>query len=148
MTVTESKLRQGTLKLGTGGSLVEFGCQQTNVTIASTYKDEGDPVEVLCGDTLPAATTVAKNLKITSIQDFDNPAGLMVFLRDHELEEVDFEWQANATSDVAAGTVQVRLGDWGGDVGKRITTAPELPIITLDWQPPVVAAAEPAEEAA
>lgn len=135
MTVTESKLKTGSLKLGPVGSEVEFACQQTNVTIASSYSESGDPVEVLCGDNLPAATTVAKSLKVTAIQDFDDPAGFMVYLRTHELEEVEFSWQANPTSEIAAGTLQARLGDWGGDVGKRLTTAPEMPILSLTWTP-------------
>ncbi len=135
MTVVESKLRTGSLKLGDVGAEVEFGCQATSVIIASSYKEDGEPVEVLCGDNLPAATTVAKSLKITAIQDFDNAAGLMRYLRDHELQEVPFSWQANEQAEIASGTVQVRLGDWGGEVGKRITTGPELPIITLTWTP-------------
>lgn len=135
MTVVESKLRTGTLKFGDAASAVEYGCQATSVIIASSYKEDGEAVEVLCGDNLPAATTVAKSLKITAIQDFDDPAGLMRYLRDHELQEVPFSWQANAQSETATGTVQVRLADWGGEVGKRITHQPEMPIITLSWEP-------------
>jgi hypothetical protein len=136
MTVVESKLRTGRLVLSDGTTTVDFACQPTSVIIKSSYKEDGDPVEVLCGDTLPAATTVAKSLVVTAIQDFDNPAGFMRYLRDHELQEIEFAWQANPAAEVAAGTVQSRQGDWGGDVGKRLTTAPEMPIITLDWLPP------------
>ena len=135
MTVVESKLRTGTLTLGTEAAAVEFSCQATSVIIASSYKEDGEPVEVLCGDNLPAATTVAKSLKITAIQDFDNPAGLMRYLRDHELQEIDFSWLANPESETAVGLVQVRLGDWGGEVGKRLTTQPEMPITSLSWEP-------------
>ena len=134
-TVVESKLRSGTLKLGPAGTQVEYGCQATSVIIASSYKDDGDPVEVLCGAMLPAATTVSKSLKITAIQDFDDPTGLMVYLRDHELEEVEFSWQPNPNADTATGRIQVRLGDWGGEVGKRITHQPEMPITSLTWTP-------------
>jgi len=138
-TIVESKLRQGSLKLGAAGAQVEFACQATNVTIASTYKEDGEQTEVLCGLTVAAATTVTKSLKVTAIQDFDDPGGLMVYLRAHELEEVPFSWQANPTAEIASGTVQLRLGDWGGDVGKRITTAPEWPITALTWSPPIAA---------
>jgi hypothetical protein len=31
------------------------------------------------------------------------------------------------------------LGDWGGEVNKRLTTGPEMPITTLDWSPPIPA---------
>lgn len=132
-TVTESKLRTGILILGPTSSATEFSCQATSVIIASSYKESGDPVEVLCGTKAPAETTVAKSLKINAIQDFDNPDGLMHWLRLHELETQPFSWQANPTSQVATGTLQVRLGDWGGEVGKRLSSAPEMPIIELDW---------------
>ena len=136
-TITESKLKNGRLTLGG----VEFSCQPTNVTISSDYEEDGDPVEVLCGAGLPAATTVSKTLKITAIQDFTNPTGFMRYLREHELETVAFVWQATPAAETASGTVQCRLGDWGGDVGKRLTTAPELPITpgSLVWTPPTPA---------
>ncbi len=135
MTVVESKLRQGRLTLSDGVTTQDFACQPTSVIIKSSYKEDGDPVEVLCGDNLPAATTVNKSLVVTAIQDFDNPAGFMRYLREHELQDLAFAWQANPAAEVAAGTVQARLGDWGGDVGKRLTTAPEMPIIALEWLP-------------
>lgn len=134
--IVESKLRTGTLKLGPAGSESEFACQATSVLIASSYQEDGDPVEALCGASLPAATTVAKSFKITAIQDFDNPTGLMRYLRDHELEEVEFSWQANPAAEIATGVLQARLGDWGGEVGKRLTTQPEMPITTLTWSDP------------
>jgi hypothetical protein len=134
-TVVESKLRTGTLTFGPSAAQVEYGCQATSVIIASTYKEDGEAAEVLCGEKLAAATTVAKSLKITAIQDFDDPTGLMRYLREHELQEVDFTWQANPQAEIATGVVQVRLGDWGGEVGKRISTQPEMPITTLTWAP-------------
>lgn len=135
-TVVESKLRQGHLKLGPTGTQVEFSCQANNVTITSSYSEDGDPLEMLCGVTLPAATTVQKALKVTAVQDFDDPAGFMRYLRGHELETIEFEWQANPAAEIASGTLQARLGDWGGDVGKRLTTELELPIVSLAWADP------------
>jgi hypothetical protein len=139
-TVVESKLRTGVLKLGAPDATVpvpmtEFGCQATSVVISPSYKEDGDPVETLCGGTLPAATTVSRVLKIVAIQDFENADGFMVFLRTHELETLDFEWQASPAAEVATGTLQARLGDWGGEVAKRVTTSPEMPIITISWAP-------------
>ena len=139
--VTESKLRKGHLRLTApgAGTAVEYACQATSVIIASTYKDDGDAQEVLCGETLAAATTVSKSLKLTAIQDFDDPTGLMRFLRQYELQTVGFAWQANPKAEIASGECQVRLGDWGGDVGKRLTHGPELPITSLVWSDPVPA---------
>jgi hypothetical protein len=132
---TESKLKTGSLTLG--DAAVEFACQATNVIISTEYTEDGDSVEVLCGTALSAPTTIARKLKVTAIQDFDDPAGFMRFLRQHELQTVPFAWQASPTSEIAAGMVQCRLGDWGGDVNKRLTTAPELPIVgEVFWTPP------------
>jgi hypothetical protein len=142
--VVESKLKTGTLKFGPSGAQVEFACQATNVTISSTYTEDGEPVEVLCGTNLPAPTTVQKVLKITAIQDFDDPDGFMRYIRQRELTEVDFSWQASPAAEIASGKVQARLGDWGGDVNKRLTTAPEMPIVTLTWTPPAPLATQAA----
>jgi hypothetical protein len=131
-TVTESKLHDGLLTLGAA----EFGCQATNVTIATEYKEDGDPVDVLCGASLPVATSASRTMKITAIQDFEDPAGFMRYLRAHELETVAFTWQASPQAETATGEVQIRQGDWGGDVKKRLTTAPELPVVgVITWTP-------------
>lgn len=137
MTVVESKLKKGKLTLD-GKS---FACQATNVTIASNYTGDtaGEALETLCGDQLSggeAGTTVTRNLNITAIQDFDNPDGLMRFLRDNELSDVDFMWQANSKAEIAEGQLECRVGDWGGDVAKRLTSSLSLPISTLDWKEP------------
>lgn len=137
MTIEESKVRNGTLTLG--GE--DFSCQPTSVLIASSYNEDGDPVEVLCGEGLPADTTVDKTLNITAIQDFDDPDGLMRFLRDNELATVPFGWKANSDgAQVASGQLQCRVGDWGGETNKRITTELELPISgKVGWADPVPA---------
>jgi len=138
MTIVQSKLKKGKLTLGAAGaSKLNASCQATNVTISTTYNETGDPIEVLCGDQDTASTTATRSLKVTAIQDFDDADGLMRYLRTHELESVPFTWQASPTSEVASGTVQCRLGDWGGDVGVRLTTELELPITgPIVWAPP------------
>lgn len=137
MTIKQSKLHNGKLTLGTGDDAINVECQATNVTISSTYNETGDAVVTLCGDGDAPSTSVTRSLKITAIQDFDDPDGLMVWLRDHELTTQAFSWQASPTSEVATGTVQVRLGDWGGDVAVRLTTELEMPIAgNVTWSPP------------
>lgn len=139
MTVTESKLHDGSLTLaGT-----EFSCQASNVTLTPEYKEDGDPVPVLCGVTLPVATTVSWTLKVTAIQDFSDPDGLMRYLREHLLETVAFTWKAAPESETASGEVQIRLADWGGDVAKRLTTSLEWPIVgDITWTAPAALLAE------
>lgn len=135
--IEESKVRNGTLTLG--GE--DFSCQPTSVLIASSYNEEGDPVEVLCGESLSADTTVDKTLNITAIQDFDDPDGLMRHLRDNELLTEPFSWKANNDgAQIASGSLQCRVGDWGGETNKRITTELELPIVgAVAWSDPVPA---------
>lgn len=132
MPITDSRVKEGSLSFAddaTGTGEVTFSCQPTSVMISTEYNESGETVQVLCGDETAPDTTADRTLKITAIQDFTDPAGLMVYLRDNELEQKYFTWQANAEAEVATGIVQCRVGDWGGEVGKRITTELELPIV-------------------
>lgn len=123
----------------------DFSCQPTSCLISSEYQEAGQGVPVICGDELPAAVgSVTRKLKITSIQDFTNPAGLMRYLREHELSTVDFSWLSNPEGETASGQLQCRLGDWGGEAKKRITTELDLPIVNVVWRDPV----KPAEATA
>lgn len=128
--ITESKLKNGLLTLGgtggTGGT--EFGCQPTNVRITPSHDESGDEVETLCGDTLSPDVKTTWSLAGTSIQDFDNPDGLIAYSVEHNLEDVEFVWQANEGEFKVAGTLQVRALEIGGDVNTRITSDFEWPL--------------------
>lgn len=132
----ESKLHDGRLLLGG----TEFACQASNVTLTPSYDDEGDPLDMLCGNQLAASTVVSWVLKITAVQDFTDPDGLLRYLRTHLLETVPFVWQASPEAETATGSLQARLADWGGDVKKRLTSELEMPVVgAIDWTDPVPA---------
>jgi len=123
MAVVESKLKTGSLKLGTAPG-TEFGCQETNVRITPEHNESGDPTETLCGDVLTAATTVTWTLNGTAIQDWDAPGGVSIvqYSWAHDGETVPFTWKPNAGATTFTGNVTIRALELGGDVNTRITT--------------------------
>lgn len=142
MTVTESRLRTGALTLGgtvgpagTGGTT--FACQATSVELVPSYKDDGDATETLCGDSLAVATVRSDALKITTIQDFTNPAGFIKYCWDHDMSTVAFTWKPTATGPTFSGLVQVRVPSIGGEVNKRLTSDVEWDVVGVTtWTPP------------
>jgi SAP domain len=125
MPIVESRVKDGTLTLGTVPT--DFSCQVTNIRINSAYSDDGDPLETLCGDTIPAGRKKdSRSLAGTFVQDWSAPeaSSLTKYLFAHDLETVDFEYVPNAAADTISGQVRVEVpGEtWGGDVNTRITS--------------------------
>lgn len=126
MPIVESRVKDGTLTLGTVPT--DFSCQVTNIRINSAYSDDGDALEVLCGDSVPAGRKLdSRSLAGTFIQDWDNPtaaSSLTKFLYANDLDLVAFEYVPNAAADTITGTVRIEVpGEtWGGDVNTRITS--------------------------
>jgi hypothetical protein len=141
MAIVESKQKTGILTLGgtatqagtppvwtvTGGT--SFACQATNVRVTPNYEDDGDALEVLCGDSLGVGKKESWVLAGTSIQDFDNPEGFLAYCFDERLTDVGFTWQANTTAPLWAGMLTVIALEEGGDVNTRLTTDWEFAII-------------------
>ena len=125
MTINVSKLKTGTLTF----EAQPFACQMTNVTITPDYKDDGDAVETLCGDTIAADTVRTDTLKITAIQDFDDPDGFIAYTWANDLTTVAFSWKPSATSPTYSGNVQIRALPVGGDVNSRLTSDAEFTIV-------------------
>ena len=134
MAFKESRLRNGTLKLGPTATQFDVSCAVTNCRIVSNYDDDGDAVTVLCGETIGAPRKASgRQLQGTLVQDFDyaesdatNP-GIIDYLWNHDLEIVDFEFVPSDVTTGATITGQVQLevpndGTYGGDVGSRLTT--------------------------
>jgi len=131
--IHESRLTNGTLKLGPTATAFDASCQVTNVRITSTYSDDGDSVTVLCGDTKPPPRKLdGHKLEGTFVQDFDadavSPAtgGIVKYMWDNDLKVVAYEYVPNdlATCPTITGNVQIEIGGdtYGGDVNKRITS--------------------------
>jgi hypothetical protein len=129
--IQESRLKNGTLKLGpVGTTQMDFSCQITNARITTSYSDDGDSVTVLCGQTKPAPRHMdGHTLDGTLIQDFDieeSAGGVVDYLWNHDLDVVAYEYVPNdgATCPVVTGTLQIEIpGEtFGGDVNARITS--------------------------
>jgi hypothetical protein len=121
--ITDSRVKEGTLTLGTTPE--DFSCQVTNIRINSSYDDDGDAVETLCGDQIaPGRKVGGRSLAGTFIQDFTDPTGLVVYCWDHDLEVVAFEYVPNAEGPTITGTlmIEVPAETYGGDVNTRITS--------------------------
>lgn len=144
MTITESRLKEGTLKIGTAPDELDLSCQLTNARITSSYDDDGDAVETLCGDMIAAGRKLSgRAVAGTFIQDFtDDAASILAYLFEHDLEEVAFTYTPNEDGPTATGSVRLEVPAeaWGGDVNTRITSDFEWQITTaITWTPAAAA---------
>jgi hypothetical protein len=126
MTITESRLNNGTLTLGpVGTGQVDMSCQITNTLINSAYEDDGNPVTTLCGDQKPAGRKLTgRSLNGTFIQDFDDPDGIIAYLWDNDLTTVAFSFAPDDTDLTITGTVLIEVPQetYGGDTNTRLTS--------------------------
>lgn len=123
--ITESRLKTGVLTLGgdgvTGGA--SFACQASNVRVSPSYADDGDPLETLCGDSIPPGKKETWVLAGTSIQDFDDPEGFLSYCFDNRVTTQPFTWQPNQNgAPTWTGAVVIVALEEGGDVNVRLTT--------------------------
>lgn len=132
---TESRLKFGTLSLGTT-SPKQFECQATNVRLtpdAEINTDGEDAIETLCGATTTTSpdttVTVAWELNIDAIQDFDSPTGFVQYCFDNAGKVEAFSWKPNANSPTYSGQVRILPVEIGGDVAKRLTTSASFPVV-------------------
>jgi hypothetical protein len=139
MTITESRLKSGTLTFGSAPG-VSFACQATNVHVTPSYEDDGDDVETLCGDAIPAGKKETWVIGGTSIQDFDDPDGFLSYCYEHAMETVAFTWEPNATAGpMWAGDCVIVALEEGGDVNVRLTTDWEFDIAGRPTRTPAAA---------
>jgi len=145
MTIVESRVKSGTFTLGTTPGTA-FSCQPTNIRVTPTNDDDGDPVETLCGDTIPAGKKESWVLAGTAIQDFDDPDGFLTYCFENALTTVEFSWEPNVTGAPKwTGSLVVVALEEGGDVNTRITTDFEFDIVgrpTRAYAAPLAADAE------
>lgn len=144
MAVVESKLKDGTLTLGTGGTQ-DVSCQIINARVNTSYEDDGSAQETLCGDLIPAGRKLsARSLAGTLIQDWSAPTSVIDYLYANELQVVDFEYMpAGATGPTLTGQVRLEVPaeTYGGDVNTRITSDFDWPMAgPLTRTPPVATA--------
>lgn len=139
MTITESRLKDGTLVLGTAPDEMDISCQLTNVRYASSYSDDGDTVETLCGDTIAAGEKFdGATLQGTFIQDWTAATGMsaILYLLENDLTVVPYTYTPNPAGPTFAGNVRIKLPSefLGGDVNTRLTSDFEW-VVTSPWPP-------------
>jgi hypothetical protein len=145
MAITESRLKDGELTLGTVP--LDFSCQVTNARINSSYDDDGDAVETLCGDRIASGRKLSgRSLAGTFIQDWTAAAGMSVteYCYDNDLQEVPFSYTPNSAGPTLSGTLRIEVPaeTYGGDVNARITSDFEWQLTApLVRTPPVVGTA-------
>jgi len=123
MAIVESRVRKGVLSFGDEADTADFSCQPTNVRVTPSYDDDGDAVETLCGDTIPAGKKESWVLAGTSIADFDNPEGFMSYCFDNRMMTVPFKWVPNVEgAPTWSGSVVLVALEEGGDVNTRLTS--------------------------
>lgn len=149
MTINESRLHQGVLTLGdtSSGGPEDFACQASNVHVTPSYDDDGDPIETLCGDMIPAGKIESWILGGTSVQDFDDPEGFLTYCFTHRKETVPFVWEPNQIGAPKwSGSVVIVALEEGGDVNVRLTTDWEFDVagVPVRAYSSALAAPEPA----
>ena len=70
----------------------------TNARINTSYTDDGDSLETLCGDVVPPGRKLdTRSLAGTFVQDWTAATSITDFVWDHELEEMAFTYTPNGT---------------------------------------------------
>ncbi|WP_280383362.1 hypothetical protein [Nocardia wallacei] len=119
MPANVQKLGPGTLKLGPSATALDISCQAVSVTLAPD-KDTEDPITVLCGDTIPGASTYAWKLSGTLLTDLSKD-GLVQYTWENQNKAVAFEFvPSTAAATAFKGTVVVDPLAVGGDSGKNL----------------------------
>ena len=127
MTINQSRVRNGVLKLGPTSSAFDVSCQVTNVRITPSYSDDGSTLTVLCGDVVgPARIEDTTHLNGTVVQDFDWPeaqGGVVDYTWNHNLEIVPFTFTPSDASGgpTYTGTVTIEKLETGGPVNGQLT---------------------------
>lgn len=137
MAITESRVRKGVLTFGADTESVDFSCQPSNVRVTPSYDDDGDRLEVLCGDVIPPGKIESWVLAGTSVQDFDDPQGFQSYCFDNRMLTVPFTWEPNTDGAPKwSGSVVIVALEEGGDVNTRLTADFEFDVsgdITRDY---------------
>lgn len=124
----DSRLDVGVLTLGGTAHTKQI----SSVELEPAVETKGDTLELLSGHTLAPQESTKWALKLGYVQDFDDPDGLLEYLRAHAGEEVPFTWEPNDAGPAFSGHVTVRAGKYGGNVRVRLTSSVDLPVTELD----------------
>lgn len=140
MPVRSTTLGPGVLEFGDTGSLMDFSCQVTAVTV-SVEADRDDPTPTLCGDNLVGESTYNGTLEATIVQDLERD-GVVAWSWEHKGETVPVRFIPSTVAGAeVTGSVVVDPISIGGDVKVRNTS-------DISWSfagEPVLSWADPIE---
>lgn len=137
MTIVDSRLKKGKLTFATQAAptiaVMDVSCQATSVILEPSKDEQGDPVEVLCGDAVAAVSITTWTMNLTAIQDFDSDGtgtsqSFVLWALENDGTTFAYTWQPNETSGTFSGTVVVSAVSIGGEVALRLTTETEWSI--------------------
>ena len=130
MTTIDSRQGPGTLQLGdTAPNMISVEAQAATVELTPTVNSNDGTPTLETPEPAPD-TTITWGLKISAIQDFEDPAGFVNFLMDHALAVLPFTWTPiTAGAPTYSGDVQVVPIAIGGDVAVQTVTDVELPLV-------------------
>lgn len=121
MPVRSTTLGPGVLEFGETGSLMDFSCQVTAVTV-SVEADRDDPTPTLCGDNLVGESTYNGTIEATIVQDLEK-TGVVAWSWEHKGETVPVRFVPNSAAGAeVTGSVVVDPISIGGDVKVRNTS--------------------------
>lgn len=125
----DSRQRGGTLSL----DATPFAQQVYTAELVPAVQEEGDRLEMLNGNELGPDERTEWSLSVGAVQDFDDPAGFLEFLRANAGTTVPFVWEPNAVdAPTYSGDLTVRAGRIGGATRVRLTSEITFPVVTLD----------------
>lgn len=157
MPVNAVRFGPGVLKLGPPGTAKDFSCQVQSLGI-NVNKDEGDPVTVLCGDSIAGAITYSYSIAGTVLQDINTTGGIVEYSWTNAGLPVTYEFTpktATPTGAKATGTIimdPLPIGTSDGAFGDVLTsdfewTCNAKPVIVFGTGTPALAADEEALQA-
>jgi hypothetical protein len=130
MPTIDSRQGPGTLTIGTTApDMIEVAAQASSVELTPTINSSDGTPTLETPEPAPD-TSVAWNLKVSAIQDFEDPAGFVNFLMDHALAELPFTWEPiTGAAPTYSGSLQIVPIAIGGDVAVQTVTDVELPLV-------------------
>lgn len=121
----------GTFTLGTAPG-EDFSCSVQKMGV-NPEKDEGDPIKLLCGDSIPGSISYTFSLAGTILQDIGVADGLAQFCWENMGQAVPFTYvPAESATTAIAGSVivdPVALGTSDGEQGDVLTSDIEFAIV-------------------
>lgn len=123
MPATTVKLGPGLLTVGETGTPVDFTCQIIGARVEWSV-DADDPVQVLCGESVPGDRTYSAELTGSLFQDLGVASGIVAYSWESKGTEVPFSFvPSTAAGQEVSGTLIMDPLSVGGDeAGANMTS--------------------------